>query len=59
MNTTTTTVTKVQIVEIATGRVTREDWAGGLTPRQRECLIRNYESAVRGDGTGRYEVRTV
>ena len=64
MNTTQTTaqeddMQKVQIIEKATGRVTREEWAGGLTESQQARLVRNLESAVRGDGAGRYEVRVV
>ena len=50
---------KVQIIEKATGRVTREENAGGLTESQRARLVRNFESAARADEAGRYQVRVV
>ena len=52
-------LTAAQIVERSTGRVTRHEDARGLTPTQAERLVRNLESAARGDAAGRYEVRVI
>lgn len=59
MNTTPATIIAVQIIERTTGRVTRQENARGLTPTQADRLVRNLESAARGDEAGRYEVRTI
>lgn len=62
MNTTQTTaesIIAVQIVETATGRVTRTELTGNLTPTQTGNVVRNFESAARGDEEGRYEVHVV
>lgn len=50
---------KVQIIEQATGRVTREEWAGGLALPALRRLVNNLESAVRNSEPGRYRVNLV